>query len=85
MKTVKLIYKDNKDKELFELLEFNVPVFIDYINMNTLNGIKEGKKILGYYGTSKVPFIEILEDNQRIPFYSENGNPIYQIKNYLNG
>ena len=78
---VKIIYSNEKDRELFNLNDLKFPIFVEYINMNTIKGKKEGWKILNYYGTSKTPFVEL---DSSIPFYSENGNAIYQLINYIN-
>lgn len=79
---VKLVYKDIKDKEYFENITLSNTVFIEYIDINTLKGKKEGWKLMNYYGTSTFPFIELEKDNIKIPFYSENGNAINQLINY---
>lgn len=54
--------------------------------MNSIKGRKDGWKILNYYGTSKLPFIELQIDKDTvIPFYSERGSAINQLISYFNG
>ena len=68
------------------LLEFQQPFFIDYIDMNNLKGRKDGWKLLNYYGTTTLPFIELeVDKDTKIPFYSEKGSAINQLINYFNG
>ena len=70
---VKLIYNNNKDKEFMSLIETKTPFFIDFINMNTLNGRKEGFKILNYWSAKKLPFIVVEDLEKPVVFYSEIG------------
>jgi len=78
---VKIVYKDLKDKEFLDNVNLETPFFVEYIDINSKKGKKEGWKLMNYYGTNKFPFVEI--DNE-IPFYSEEGNAIFQLINYLN-
>jgi hypothetical protein len=83
----KIIFKDLKDKEFLDNISLETPIFVDYINIDSVKGKKEGWKILNYYGTTKLPFVELeldREENRYKPFYSENGNAIFQLINYLN-
>lgn len=83
---LKLVFNNKQDKELFNSLEFEQPFFIEYIDMNSIKGRKDGWKILNYYGTSKLPFIELQIDKDTvIPFYSERGSAINQLISYFNG
>ena len=84
---VKVVYKDLKDKEFFDLVDLKTPIFIEFINIDTLKGKKEGWKLMNYYGTTTFPFVELELDkleNRLLPFYSERGNAIGQLINYLN-
>ena len=82
---VKVVFKNEQDRNLLDLSNLEIPFFVDYINLNTAKGKKEGWKLLNYYGTNKTPFVEIQLDEEKVfPFYSENGNAIYQLINYLN-
>ena len=78
---VKIVFNDKKDKEFLDNINLETPFFIEYIDINSKKGKKEGWKLMNYYGTNKFPFVEI--DNE-IPFYSEKGNAVFQLINYLN-
>lgn len=77
---VKLVYDNDKDKEFMSLIEIKTPFFIDYIDMNSLNGRKEGFKVLNYWSAKKLPFIEVTNDEDKLikVFYSEIGNSVNQ-------
>ena len=81
-----IIYDNNKDRELFELINSKFPIFVSYINFNTTNGRKEAYKIKSYWGAVKNPFVVVSENDQIINvFYSEKGeNAINQLINFLN-
>ena len=40
--TALVVYDNIKDKELLDKIDLGVPFFIDYINLNTKNGRKQG-------------------------------------------
>jgi hypothetical protein len=87
MMNAKVIFKDLKDKEFLDNISLETPIFVDYINIDSVKGKKEGWKILNYYGTTKLPFVELQLDkieNRYKPFYSENGNAVFQLINYIN-
>ena len=84
---VKVVYKDLKDREFLDKISLETPIFVEYIDINTVKGKKEGWKLMNYYGTTTFPFIELELDkleNRLLPFYSERGNAIGQLINYLN-
>ena len=84
---VKVVYKDLEDKEFLDKINLETPIFVEYIDMNTVKGRKEGWKLMNYYGTSTFPFIELELDkleNRLLPFYSERGNAVRQLIDYLN-
>ena len=82
---VRVVYKDLKDKEFLDKINLETPIFIEYIDVNTKKGKSEGWKIMNYYGTRTFPFIEVETDEDKLlPFYSERGNAIGQLINYLN-
>ena len=82
---VKVVYKDLKDKEFFDLVDLKTPIFVEFINIDTVKGKKEGWKLMNYYGTTTFPFIELeIDESNRIPFYSERGNAVGQFINYIN-
>ena len=79
-----VVYDNIKDKELLDKINLKVPFFVEYIDINTAKGKKEGWKIMNYYGTTLLPFVELeLDENKLLPFYSERGNAIGQLINYL--
>ena len=83
--TAKIVFKDLKDKEFFDLVDLKTPIFVEFINIDTVKGKKEGWKLMNYYGTTTFPFIELeIDESNRIPFYSERGNAVGQFINYLN-
>ena len=84
---VRVVYKDLKDKEFLDKINLETPIFIDYIDLNSLKGKKEGWKLMNYYGATLTPFIELELDrveNRYKPFYSETSNAVGQLINYLN-
>jgi len=83
---VTVIYNNIKDKEFLDKINLEIPFFVEYIDVNTVRGKKEGWKVMNYYGTNKFPFVELELDrveNKYKPFYSENGNAVGQLINYL--
>jgi len=81
---VKVVYKDLKDKEFLDKINLEIPFFVEYIDVNTIKGKKEGWKLMNYYGTQTFPFVELeLDENRLLPFYSERGNAVGQLINYL--
>ena len=83
--TAKIVFKDLKDKEFFDLVDLKTPIFVEFINIDTVKGKKEGWKLMNYYGTTTFPFIELeIDESSRIPFYSERGNAVGQFINYIN-
>ena len=82
---VKIVYKDKKDKEFLDKINLETPIFVEYIDIETKKGKKEGWKLMNYYGTTTFPFIELeIDESNRIPFYSERGNAVGQFINYIN-
>lgn len=71
---VTIVYDNKKDREFMSLIETKIPFFVDFINMNTVNGRKAGFKLLNYWSAKKLPFV-IVEDNEKLikVFYSEIG------------
>jgi len=80
-----VVYDNIKDKELLDKIHLRVPFFINYVNMNTVKGKKEGFRIKGPWSAKLNPFIELYENNEIIQvFYSEKGNACNQLISYLN-
>lgn len=83
---VKVVYDNNKDKELLDIINLTIPFFIEYFNTNTIEGRKKGFQITSHWGTKTLPFIEVEDNENKIikVFYSENGNAIQQLIKWLN-
>lgn len=81
MYNVTIVYDNKQDRELVELINTKLSFFVDFIDMNCVNGRKEGFKILNYWSAKKLPFVVVKEDDtEKLPkvFYSETGNAINQ-------
>jgi len=83
--TVKVVFDNIKDKELVELVEFPTPFFVDYVDIRTKNGKKEGYKIKSEFGSRKNPFVVIYDDEDKFKqcFWSESGNAVQQFINAI--
>lgn len=88
MKLVKIVFDKKEDKELVMLIDSLAPYFVDFIDMNTSSGRKEGFSIMNYWSAKKLPFVVVEEDgSEALPkvFYSEIGsNAVNQLIKYLN-
>ena len=83
---VKVVYSNNKDKELLSLIDTSIPFFIHYIDSKTINGKKEAIGLKSHWAAKLEPFVEVTgEDNFVKVFYSETGeNAINQFINFIN-
>lgn len=81
-----VVYDNIKDKELLDSIHLEVPFFVDYIDLQTKYGKKEGYVIKSHWGAIKNPFVELKDDEDKIikVFYSEVGNACNQLIKYLN-
>ena len=85
-----IVYDNIKDKELLNLIDSKVPIFIEYIDFNTVNGRKESYRIKSSWAARKNPFIVVIdkdnEDKIVKVFYSDGkgNNAVQQFINYLN-
>ena len=79
-----VVYENKKDRELLNLIYSEVPLFIDYIDFNTKNGRKEAYAVKSKWSAKLNPFV-VLQEGEKIikVFYSEKGNAIQQLINYL--
>lgn len=88
MLEIKIVYDNEQDKELLDLIDIAVPFFVDYINVNTSKGRKEGFKLMNYWSARKLPLVVIKTDKldaMPIVKYSDIGeNAINQLIKYLN-
>ena len=80
-----VIYDNKKDRELLDLIDSKFPIFIEYIDYNTVNGRKEAFKVKSHWSAKMNPFI-VVQDGEKIikVFYSEKNNAINQLINFLN-
>ena len=83
---VEVVYEDKKDKELIELVKFSAPFFVEFIDVQTKNGKKEGYQIKSEFGTKLNPFIVLYDDEDEFIkcFWSEDGNARQQFINCYN-
>lgn len=83
---IKVIYDNNKDKELLEKIYLEVPIFIDFIDFNTPEGRKKAYKIKSQYSAKLNPFVQVEDSKHEIikVFWSENGSAINQLIQWLN-
>jgi hypothetical protein len=81
-----IVYDNKKDKELLNLVDSKVPIFIKYIDYNTVEGRKEAYQVKSHWAAKLNPFVVVQEGEKIIKvFYSESGkNAIQQLINYLN-
>ena len=81
-----VIYENKKDREFLDLIDSKIPIFIRYIDYNTIEGRKEAYKVKSHWAARMNPFVVVQEDEEIIKvFYSESGkNAIQQLINYLN-
>lgn len=78
-----VVYSNPKDKELIELVEFLTPFFIEFIDIKTKNGKKEGHRIKSEFGARKDPFIVVYDNEDKFKqcFWSENGSAVHAFIN----
>lgn len=81
-----IIYDNKKDRELLNLVDSKFPIYIKYIDFNTVEGRKEAYRVKSHWGAIKNPFV-VIQDEEKIikVFYSEKNNAIQQFVNFLNG
>ena len=80
-----VVYDNKKDRELLNLIYSEVPLFIDYIDFNTVDGRKEAYQVKSHWAARMNPFVVVQEGEEIIKvFYSESENAITQLINYLN-
>ena len=80
-----VIYDNKKDRELLNLVDSKFPIFIKYIDFNTIDGRKEAYQVKSHWAARMNPFV-VVQDNEKIieVFYSEKNNAINQLISYLN-
>ena len=80
-----VVYDNKKDRELLNLVDSKFPIFIKYIDFNTVDGRKEAYQIKSHWAARMNPFVVVQEGEEIIKvFYSESENAITQLINYLN-
>jgi hypothetical protein len=80
-----IIYDNKKDRELLDLIDSKVPIFIKYIDFNTVEGRKEAYQVKSHWAARMNPFVVVSEEDKAIQvFYTESGkNAVQQLINYL--
>lgn len=86
MKYVKIVYDNPKDRELVEIIDTKLPIFIELIDYNTKHGKKEAYKLKSQWAARLNPFVMVTDKEGKVEkiFYSENGNAINQLIKFLN-
>lgn len=88
MYNIEVIYNDTKDKELLDAISTTTPFFIEYYDTNTINGRKEGFRLMNYWSARKLPLVIIKSDkldSTPIVKYSDIGeNAVIQLIKFLN-
>lgn len=80
-----VVYDNKKDRELLNLVDSKFPIFIKYIDFNTVDGRKEAYQVKSHWAARMNPFVVVQEGEEIIKvFYSESENAITQLINYLN-
>ena len=81
-----VIYENKKDREFLDLIDSKIPIFIRYIDYNTIEGRKEAYAVKSKWSAKLNPFVVLQEGEEIIKvFYSESGkNAVQQLINYLN-
>lgn len=80
-----VVYDNKKDRELLNLVDSKFPIFIKYIDFNTVDGRKEAYQVKSHWAARMNPFVVVQEGEEIIKvFYSESENAIQQLINYLN-
>lgn len=80
-----VVYDNKKDREYLNLIDSKFPIFIEFINYNTVKGRKEAFTIKNPWGAKLNPFVVVKEDDKIINvFYSEKQNAIQQLIDFLN-
>lgn len=71
--TIHIVYSNESDRKFISLIDTKLPFFIDFIDMNKIDGRKKGFQLLNYWSAKKLPFV-VVEDNELVKvFYSEIG------------
>ena len=82
---VKIVYEDKKDREFLNLINSEIPYFIEFINCK--EEPKEAYKLKSHWAAIKNPFVIVTDKDEILKvFYSDakGSNAIQQLINYLN-
>lgn len=81
---VTIVYNNNEQLESLKKEEFSASPFFTFIDERTREGKKLAWKLKNFWGTKLSPLVEVAIDNKvEKVFYSENGDPIKQLIDYL--
>lgn len=82
-----IVYDSPEQLQVFKNKSLPFNPLVEYYNMNTRNGRKEGFKLKREWGARANPFCIIYDEDKAVKaFYSENDwedNAIIQLLNYL--
>lgn len=84
---ITIVIDDEKDKELFYKIETKFPVFINFVDSNSLQGRKEAYRIKSPWAAKANPFVIVTTKDKVLKvFYSDakGDNAIYQLIKWLN-
>ena len=88
MYTISIVYDDPKMKEMVLKAPSKMQPFLEFYDMNTIDGRKNGFKIKGAWGARKNPFVLIEGGDRAVKvLYSENNwedNAVEQLLKFLN-
>ena len=73
---VKIVFDNDKDKELINLVNFSTPFFVEFIDARTKNGKSSAYKVKSEFGARMNPFVVVYNDEDKLEsvFWSENQN-----------
>ena len=83
--TVYIVYNDDKQLKKIKGETFKVSPFFEFIDERKSQGKKEAWKRKSFWAAKMTPFVEIYDGPvvEKV-FYSESGDAIEQLINYLN-
>lgn len=82
---VHLVINDDKQIDRIAKADIKISPFFTFIDERTNKGLKEGRIFKGSFATKLTPFAVAYKGNKAVrAFYSESGDCIEELINYLN-